>query len=245
MALWEPLEYLGETLVFIGVVGEVYADGREPERKKLAKGSSIVLVIGLALSLASLIGTNDYFNGTIAALNLKASQANEHAAREEVEAASARELAGAANQRAATLQKQAASLRKEAEDERIARTKIEERLAWRRVSPSKYKHFVALLSPYAGASVYLILEGNGDPDTDTFAADIAKLLHDSHWNVTTGSNTVIPAPRGLICQVDDTKAAGKALTIVLKQLPGARIERGARLPIGVVGAITVGLRPPP
>ena len=80
MDAWEILEYIGETLVFIGVVGEVFAEWREPERKKLGKASSIVLVIGLALSLASLIGTNEYFNGTIAELNLQAAKANECAA---------------------------------------------------------------------------------------------------------------------------------------------------------------------
>lgn len=84
---WELLEYVGETLVFAGVVGEVFAEWNEPERKKLARVSSIVLVLGLALSLAALIGTNEHFNETIAGLNLKSSQATERAAKDEAEAA--------------------------------------------------------------------------------------------------------------------------------------------------------------
>ena len=84
---WEPLEYVGETLVFLGVIGEVFAEWKEPHRKKLAKASSIVLIVGLALSLAALIGTNEHFNGTIAQLNLQASQAIERAAVNEKDAA--------------------------------------------------------------------------------------------------------------------------------------------------------------
>lgn len=93
MGRWEILEYVGEALVFIGVVGEVFAEWREPERKKLAKVSSLVLIIGLALSLAALIRTNEYFNDTIASLNgqaadssQKASEANERAAKATLDA---------------------------------------------------------------------------------------------------------------------------------------------------------------
>jgi len=90
MDIWELVEYVGETLVFIGVVGEVFAEWTEPERKKLGKASSIVLVIGLALSLAALIGTNEYFNGTIANLNFQAGQSNQHASAAQLDAANAR-----------------------------------------------------------------------------------------------------------------------------------------------------------
>jgi len=79
MDLWEVAEYIGETLVFIGVVGEVFAEWTEPERRRLAKAASIVLVIGLAISLAALIGTNEHFNDTIAGLNAQAAGLNKSA----------------------------------------------------------------------------------------------------------------------------------------------------------------------
>jgi hypothetical protein len=79
MLLWEIAEYAGETLVFIGVVGEVFAEWTEPERKKISKISSIVLVIGLAISLAALIGTNEQFNGTISDLQTVVSDAKQQA----------------------------------------------------------------------------------------------------------------------------------------------------------------------
>jgi hypothetical protein len=85
--VWEPLEYVGEALVTIGVVGEVFAEWREPENKKLARASGLVVIAGLGLSLAALTGTNEYFNGTIADLNFKSSQANERASTAEADAA--------------------------------------------------------------------------------------------------------------------------------------------------------------
>ncbi len=104
MDLWEIAEYVGETLVFLGVVGEVCAEWAEPERKRLGKVASIVLVIGLGLSLAALIGTNEHFNGTIADLN--------------AQAADAKERAGVANKAAEQLGKDTEGLKVEADKQR-------------------------------------------------------------------------------------------------------------------------------
>jgi hypothetical protein len=90
MGLWEVLEYVGEALVFIGVVGEVFAGWTEPECKRLEKISSITLVIGLALSLAALIETNESFNRTIADLNVQAARSNQLAGAAQLDAANAR-----------------------------------------------------------------------------------------------------------------------------------------------------------
>ena len=98
-AFWEFLEYLGEGMVFIGVVGEVLTERElilkenKEKRESVESVSSWVLVVGLAISLAALIGTNEYFNGTIASLNLQAKQATERAAKDEVDAATARKEA--------------------------------------------------------------------------------------------------------------------------------------------------------
>lgn len=85
-SLWEPLEYVGETLVFLGVMGEVLADGKlilknDESRRGAVEGlSSWILIAGLAISLGALIGTNEHFNSTIADLNNQAATSNEHAA---------------------------------------------------------------------------------------------------------------------------------------------------------------------
>jgi len=81
MDLWEIAEYVGESLVLLGVMGEVYADRKKPEHDNLAKRSQLVLIIGLAMALAALIGTNEYFNMTIADLGLKAAESEERAAK--------------------------------------------------------------------------------------------------------------------------------------------------------------------
>lgn len=99
---WELFEYVGETLVFIGVVGEVFAEWDGHERNTIANVSSIVLIIGLALSLAALIGTNKHFNGTIANLNSQAAESNKEA--------------GKANERADKAGLEAAQLRVKAEE---------------------------------------------------------------------------------------------------------------------------------
>ncbi len=112
--MWEVAEYVGELLVFLGVVGEIYAEWEEPHKDKLAKVSSVVLVIGLAVSLASLIGTNESFNSTIANLNLQAQQARAEAAQNEKEAAQARKDAAEANARAAASEAKVAAAEAEA-----------------------------------------------------------------------------------------------------------------------------------
>jgi hypothetical protein len=91
--LWEPLEYFGETLVFLGVVGEVLAERKlilksnELRRDALEGYASWVLVAGLAISLGALVGTNEHFNSTIADLNTQAARSNERAAKASLEAA--------------------------------------------------------------------------------------------------------------------------------------------------------------
>jgi len=91
--LWEPLEYFGESLVFVGVVGEVLAEHKlilkddQARRDALEVIASWVLVAGLAISLGALIGTNEHFNGTIANLNNQAATSNERAAKASRDAA--------------------------------------------------------------------------------------------------------------------------------------------------------------
>jgi len=94
--LWEPLEYVGEALVFLGVVGEVLAERKlilkndELRRDSLEGFASWILIAGLAISLGALVGTNEHFNSTIADLNNQAAKSNERAAQASLEAAQLR-----------------------------------------------------------------------------------------------------------------------------------------------------------
>jgi hypothetical protein len=106
--MWEILEYVGETLVFIGVVGEVYAEWGEVEKKKVGKAFSLVLIVGLALSLAALIATNEGFNGKIADLNGQAARSNQLAAAAQLDAANARKDTAQLQSDAATAKREMA-----------------------------------------------------------------------------------------------------------------------------------------
>jgi hypothetical protein len=143
---------------------------------------------------------------------------------------------------AAEALRQAADANRMAEQERLARIKIEETLAWRRISPGEYKALVSALRPHAGASVQVLKLG--DMEAATFADDLIKTLRDSGWLVNVESaEYVVPIPYGLQCSIDGTIPAGRALAEVLKALPTAQIRSVSGSP--PVARIVVGLRPPP
>lgn len=127
--LWEVLEYVGEAFVFIGVVGEIVAEWREPYRLRLGRVSSLILIVGLAVSLAALIGTNEYFNGTIAKLNARSARLNQQAGEAQRDAANARkETAG--------LQKETQALKTEADNAK--RDMVEAQLELARINGPPY-----------------------------------------------------------------------------------------------------------
>jgi hypothetical protein len=143
--------------------------------------------------------------------------------------------------------KQVAEVAKEtAEKERLARIIIEERLAWRRITPKQPDKFVSALKPYAGSFVKISGMGNGDLESETFAKDIAAVLKEAGWDAPSPdfTNIRVPAPIGLNCRVDEHTDAGKALAKFLIELPTAEVTPTS-LNGGMVAFITVGLRPPP
>jgi len=100
--------------------------------------------------------------------------------------------------------------------------KLEGRLAWRRIDPHRFKKFVDTLSPFAGSSAFVDIEGNGDEEVRTFGEDILKLLSDAHWKTSVSrSNIRMPPIKGLTCRVNIDSDAGKALAGVLETFPGA------------------------
>ena len=84
MSAWECGEYIAEIVVIIGCVGEYLAEftdrltgGIETRKRRLSRLSLLILIIGLAVELASLMGATITSGREIAALNVKASEANE------------------------------------------------------------------------------------------------------------------------------------------------------------------------
>jgi len=144
------------------------------------------------------------------------------------------------NQSASDANARAAEANRIAEQERLARLRIEERLAWRRVSPKEHSAIVAALKQYAGTRVYVVKLG--DPEAGVFADDLMKTLTDSKWAVAERDmGTVVPTPYGLQCRIDETTPAGKSLAKALSSLPTAQI-----VPVsGSDALLIVGLRPQP
>ena len=162
MAFWEIAEYIGEALVFVGVVGEVYAGWSEHEKKSLEKKSSLVLIVGLAISLAALIKTNEGFNGTIAVLNCQAAHSNQIAAEAQLEADKAR--------------KEAAGLQEEAENERLRRVEIEESMEWRHLSQGAQEALCRILPPQSSANETVVLTVWKDLEPAAYATEFSDAI---------------------------------------------------------------------
>jgi len=179
----------------------------------------------------------------IAKLNKEAGDARQDAAQALERAAKAEESLGNAKKDAAIALERAADANRIAESERLARVKIEDRLAWRRISPEQDRKLVAALTPYAGSAI--IIEAiNGDIEAETFAKDIVGVLQKAHWKVELHIAGIrIPAPYGLRCRINPESPTAKTLAEALKLLPGSTSEPAA-IP-GYAAILTVGLKPPP
>jgi hypothetical protein len=119
---------------------------------------------------------------------------------------------------------------------------LEEKLAWRRISPNQNETMTAALSPFAGTKIYLLSEGNGDPEVDGFLGALSNTMRGAGWNVTIyDGNEKLPALVGTSCFVDPNNPAAKALVAQLNLLPG-----GCRVMAqpGMMATIAIGIRPP-
>jgi hypothetical protein len=136
---------LGAIFVTVGVAGELYVEVMSsPAQEALRK-----------------------FNDTrLAELNKEAGDARK-------EAGLAIERASKADERASKNEKEAATLRKRAEDEVMARVKIEARVAWRRLTAQQKADIGSALGRFSGQTVSFWYS-NGDTECSWFAADIAE-----------------------------------------------------------------------
>lgn len=176
---WELLEYVGETLVFIGVVGEVFAEWREPERRKLAKASSIVLVIGLALSLAALKGTNEQFARIIAGLKLQTSQANERAAKNESIADGLKKDNLRLGLDLGKQEQQTAEARTEAARAQIELSKLK---APRELTEAQQRKLVKELKSFSGTPITIEFEFS-DGEAKALEMQLWSVLNRAGWKV--------------------------------------------------------------
>jgi hypothetical protein len=95
-------------------------------------------------------------------------------------AAEALERAAKADERASQNEKEAVRLSKIAEDERLARVKIEEDVTWRRLTKDQQIKMASRLKPFASGTALLQYNLN-DLEADSFASDIASVLQQAKW----------------------------------------------------------------
>jgi hypothetical protein len=128
---------------------------------------------------------------------------------------------------AAVLNAKAAGLTKEAQDEQLARVKIEARVAWRRLDPTSA--IASHLSQFAGEPA-LVSYNNNDIEGATFARNIAATLHTAKWNVFEelafiearegpvpfGTNP--PLPKGVLVWSTSDNTSQKAALALVKEL---------------------------
>ena len=132
-----------------------------------------------------------------------------------------------------------------AEGERLARVKIEERLAWRRIGPKVHDTSVEILKPYRGAVVRITVVGMDNPEMIEFAKSISSIFTAAQWRI--APSRIYLAVGGLVsgrlCQANTQTPAGRALAEVCSNLPGAKVE--TTLISDAIGLITIAVMPPP
>jgi hypothetical protein len=143
--------------------------------KKLVKLGWILIVVGVAgegifevyvSRTDSLLSTFD---------NILLTEARREASDAALGAATANRQIAEARQRAAELERQAAQLQKDAEDERLARVKIEARVAWRRLTEQQKEDIGNRMKRFSNQGVSF-WSNAGDVEASWFAADIAEAI---------------------------------------------------------------------
>jgi cell division protein FtsB len=114
-----------------------------------------------------------------ASVELEIAKANEGAATAVTKAAQAEENLGAARKEAALANERAAEANKIAEGERLARLKIEEKLAPRSLGDEQRKRIESKLKPFAGTPYELAL--NPVPEATNLLNIIVSVLRSSGW----------------------------------------------------------------
>jgi hypothetical protein len=127
-----------------------------------------------------------------------------------------------ANERAANNEREATVLQKLAEDERLARVKIEEKLAYRHLNDEQREHVWAKLEAFAGQKVNLFALGS-DPERLAIGSDIASALHRGGWIIYGFAETMANRPllSGIVVEVNDdasesAREAAKSLVLALR-----------------------------
>jgi hypothetical protein len=238
---WEWVEYVAEAIVVIGAVGEfltefeyiLKGENQKSLRHRTGKLAAIVLIVGLAIELGALVRTNQLSSRTLASLYQEAKGAEDDAviARKEAvksddraqtafsaarlaqdRADNAEKQAGTAIERAAVNAKEAARLNKLAQDEALARVKIEEQVALRELTTEQRDKLCPVIRSLPSGVLSSIESALGDFDADQYKDQFVDLF--SHCDKAFTPEQILRAifdqtPQGVLVVIpsrDDTSA---------------------------------------
>lgn len=111
--------------------------------------------------------------------------------------AESQERIALANASAAEANARAAEAIEKAEQERLARVKIEERIAWRRLSKDQQAKIGSQLRRFSGETTSVWFN-QGDIEGSTFASDIASALKEAQWNLIGPPSSLATLGAGLV-----------------------------------------------
>jgi hypothetical protein len=123
------------------------------------------------------------FDSDLTDAKTKLGEQQERAAKAEKALKDVANTAGDANERAGLANLRASRLEKEAEDERMARVKIEDAVAWRRLTKNQISEMGTSLAVFH-QQLTALLYNVSDLEAYSFASDIDVALHEfARWNI--------------------------------------------------------------
>jgi hypothetical protein len=139
----------------------------------------------------------------------------------------------------ADLNKESATLRKDAEDERLKRVEIEERVAWRRLTAQQQSEITSRQKAFSAETASVWCEA-GDIEAATFASDIASALRAAKWKVL-GPGSVItvaeatmspptPLPTGVVISSSGDDFSLRASDGVLREIASHGFDATLKYP---------------
>jgi hypothetical protein len=124
---WEVSEYVGESIVIVGVFGEAGVESieNEEERKQVGRRSTRILIIGLFVALVAISKTNQISDEAISEAIDRATSATTQASAASTQASAATTQISAADVRIAELTKETEVYKSKFEDARERTVKLE------------------------------------------------------------------------------------------------------------------------
>jgi hypothetical protein len=176
LKFWEAFEYLATAIVLLGVIGEYIAEftkwaaNRRIERR-LGKGSTLVLIVGIAGEGLGLFRTSQLSGELIASLEEQSNQTFERAIKVEAKVKGFKIQIADANARAKEADARAA-------EASLALAKLK---APRALESEQQRRIIAKIRVFAGSPFEFV--GYDDPESVDFARTIAEILLGAGWKI--------------------------------------------------------------